>query len=97
MNIIKHLNYLDVKWSSCFSSVLMVTRQLGARDTNKQSGAILAALRPFANTAGVLREGYNKRSQDDLHFDMTSQPHLYLCKASARSVSINQIRHVLLI
>lgn len=45
MNIIKHLNYLDVKWSSWFRSVLTFNRQIRARNMNKWSCVISAALR----------------------------------------------------
>lgn len=66
MNIIKHLNYLDVKWSSRFRYVLTVRCQIRAQNTNKWSSAILAALRPFAYTPGTLTEGY-KRLPKGLH------------------------------
>lgn len=71
----------------------MVRRQI--RTTNKRSSAILAALRPFGDTAGALRGGC-KRSLKDLHFTLTAQA-LPFTSVKALPVSINQVRCVFLI
>lgn len=51
----------------------MVRCHIRTQDTNKWRGTILAALRPFGNTVGALREVY-KCFQDDLHIIAAVQP-----------------------
>ncbi len=83
MNIIKHLNYLYMKWSSWFRSVLMVRRQIGTQTTNKRSSTILAALRPFWWYHGSFKRGDVNACRKIYTSPWPPEPYLYLSKAPA--------------